>query len=725
MKKATNKIITLLTALVMVLGMAITPAFADETGAGAQTGDGIYRIDTDPFSIAGNKIVKSTENNRLYGYNAKMSWTGFGSGTTASPAFIFFNTTSSNEKIKVKDDNGYKYNYINAWVYNPEVKYSTNEDNTKGKTSELVWLLRTGASADATTGDTSYQRARISMNWTGWKLVSLPISQFTKGSQPSSLDYGIYKIDFSVNGWAGSVPSWPDGNHYAYVDAMWFSAETVTAAESFAHDGYISADLGGDNAFTFNTSSQTYASSLADKVTVKKDGAVLTNGYTAGADSKKLNIRFAGNLESGSKYEIDLGNSVLKTVFKVDDAFSGEGKYRIDTDPFSISKNKVVKSMENSRLSDHTAKMSWTGFGETGANAASVFFLSTTDRFKVNDAKYINVWLYNPEVKRSTYSYTDSSGKTYDTSGKISKLILCLRTGDNGVAENGKYLTDDRWCQYYPIEMNWTGWKLVSIPLSDLSKNRSDANLDYGIYKIDFSTNGWEKNIPSWPSGNHYAYVDAMWFSKDAPTAAELTVTETNYDTDGDGYVSADLGGGNTYVFETSSQVSKARAYGAVTVKKDGEILTDGYTIYTASDKLNIKFDEKLKYGSKYELTLGTNLCDLYGNCINAAKTVTLNVEPEFIISDVNVNYNGGKASATAKIKINDGTDRNFVLIVTSKNGDELKGMAATAKTTVTAADGEKTLNTDEISAAESDELTVMLWDGLDTLKPYIGKVSR
>ena len=44
MKKVTNKIITLLTALVMVLGMAITPAFADETGAGAQTGDGIYRI---------------------------------------------------------------------------------------------------------------------------------------------------------------------------------------------------------------------------------------------------------------------------------------------------------------------------------------------------------------------------------------------------------------------------------------------------------------------------------------------------------------------------------------------------------------------------------------------------------------------------------------------------------------------------------------------------------
>ncbi len=715
MKKATNKIITLLTALVMVLGMAITPAFADETGAGAQTGDGIYRIDTDPFGIAGNKIVKSTENNRLYGYNAKMSWTGFGSGTTASPAFIFFNTTSSNEKIKVKDDNGYKYNYINAWVYNPEVKYSTNEDNTKGKTSELVWLLRTGASADATTGDTSYQRARVSMNWTGWKLVSLPISQFTKGSQPSSLDYGIYKIDFSVNGWAGSVPSWPDGNHYAYVDAMWFSAETVTAAESFTHDGYISADLGGDNAFTFNTSSQTYASSLAAKVTVKKDGAVLTDGYTAEADSKKLNIRFAGNLESGSKYEIDLGNSVLKTVFKVDDAFSGEGKYRIDTDPFSISNNKVVKSMENSRLSDHTAKMSWTGFGETGANAGSMFFLASTDneRLKITDKyNYINVWLYNPEVKQSTLENK--------IKGRTSQIILLLRTGQNATDRSEVY------CFRYGISMDWTGWKLVSVPISGFTNNRAgSASLDYGIYKIDISTNGWETSVPSWPSGNHYAYVDAMWFSKDAPTAAELTVTETNYDTDGDGYVSADLGGGNTYVFETSSQVSKARAYGAVTVKKDGEILTDGYTIDTASDKLNIKFDEKLKYGSTYELTLGTNLCDLYGNCINAAKTVTLNVEPEFIISDVNVNYNGGKASATAKIKINDGTDRNFVLIVTSKNGDELKEMAATVKTTVTAADGEITLNTDEISAAESDKLTVMLWDGLDTLKPYIGKVSR
>ena len=712
MKKVTNKIITLLTALVMVLGMAITPAFADETGGDAQTGDGIYRIDTDPFGIAGTKIVKSTENNRLYGYNAKMSWTGYGSGTTASPAFIFFNTTSSNEKIKVKDDNGgYKYNYINAWVYNPEVKYSTFENNTKGKTSELVWLLRTGASADATTGDTSYQMARVSMNWTGWKLVSLPITQFTKGSQPSSLDYGIYKIDFSVNGWTGSVPSWPAGNHYAYVDAMWFSAETVTAAESFTHDGYISADLGGDNTFTFNTSSETYASSLAAKVTVKKDGAVLTDGYTAEADSDKLNIKFDGNLESGSKYEIDLGNSVLKTIFKVDDVFSGDGIYRIDTDPFSISGNKVVKSMENNRLSDHTAKMSWTGYGESGANAASIFFLASTDteRLKITDKyNYINVWLYNPEVKQSTL---DNNIK-----GRTSQIILLLRTGKSATDRTENY------CFRYGISMDWTGWKLVSVPISSFTKNNID-NLDYGIYKIDISTNGWQTSVPSWPSGNHYAYVDAMWFSKEAPTAADLTVTETNY-ADGDGYVSADLGGDNTFVFETSSQVSKARAYGAVTVKKDGEVLTDGYTIDTASDKLNIKFDEKLKYGSTYELTLGTDLCDLYGNCIETAKTVTLNVEPEFTISDVKVNYNGGKASATAKIKINDGTDRSFVLILTSKNGETLKEMAATAKTTVSTADGEKILNTDEISAAEGDELTIMLWDGLDTLKPYMGKVS-
>ena len=684
MKKVTNKIITLLTALVMVLGMAITPAFADETGAGAQTGDGIYRIDTDPFSLG--DVVKSTENNRLYGYNSKMSW------GSAGKVFSFFRTLSSGEKIKTTG-----YNYINAWIYNPEVK------QVDSKTCGLNWVLYTGESQDDIKGN-FYFRAKITMDWTGWKLVSIPLTSFAANNNESAnLSNGIYNV----------TQSWPDGNHYAYVDAMWFSAETVTAAESFTHDGYISADLGGDNAFTFNTSSQTYASSLADKVTVKKDGAVLTNGYTAEADSKKLNIRFAGNLESGSKYEIDLGNSVLKTVFKVDDAFSGEGKYRIDTDPFSITGTKAVKSMENSRLSDHTAKMSWTGLDEPKTkDAGAYFFLASTDdeRLKITDKyNYINVWLYNPEVKQSTLENK--------IKGRTSQIILLLRTGQNATNR------EDIYCFRYGISMDWTGWKLVSVPISSFTQNRT-GNLDYGIYKIDISTNGWETAVPSWPSGNHYAYVDAMWFSKDAPTAAELTVTETNYDADGDGYVSADLGGGNTYVFETSSQVSKARAYGAVTVKKDGEILTDGYTIDTASDKLNIKFDEKLKYGSTYELTLGTNLCDLYGNCINAAKTVTLNVEPEFIISDVNVNYNGGKASATAKIKINDGTDRNFVLIVTSKNGDELKEMAATVKTTVTAADGEKTLNTDEISAAEGDKLTVMLWDGLDTLKPYIGKVN-
>ena len=293
-----------------------------------------------------------------------------------------------------------------------------------------------------------------------------------------------------------------------------------------------------------------------------------------------------------------------------DDVLTGDGIYRIDANPFDIAKNTLEKSTENNRLYDYNAKLSW------GSATKDFCFFNTAnfnEKIKTTGYNYINAWIYNPEIKQ-----VDSK--------------TC---GLNWVLITGSSADDVSAFSYYrsTVTMNWTGWKLISLKLpGGFQKQKADANLDYGIYKISLNANGWTGNTQSWPSENNFAYVDAMWLSKQAPKT-ELSVTAADYADDG-GYVPADLGGDNTFVFETSSQVSQVRASGAVTMKKDGEILKSGYTLNAESDKLNIIFNNKLQNLSKYEITLGENLCDIYGNFISESKTVVLNTEPEYVISE-------------------------------------------------------------------------------------------
>lgn len=99
--------------------------------------------------------------------------------------------------------------YINAWIYNPEPKYTFD-----GKTFAefLIVLGHRGATGDDNSA--AYHGVAVAANWSGWKLISIPLSEW-KGVSDTSTPYitnGIYHIYISCN--MSNYPLDADGNVY-------------------------------------------------------------------------------------------------------------------------------------------------------------------------------------------------------------------------------------------------------------------------------------------------------------------------------------------------------------------------------------------------------------------------------------------------------------------------------------------------------------------------------
>lgn len=703
-----KKIILFILVFAMAVGgVGIPPASAYADGGDMLSGEGIYSFSIeDAFGIDKTAVERSTENNRLYDYNAKMSWAGFGSGVKASPAFIYFNAPTDGERINVSG-----YNYINMWMYNPEVKKSTHA-KTLDKISQMILLLRTGQNA-ADRSEAWCYRYGIPMDWTGWKLVSIPLSKFTNNRPGSAnLDYGIYKVDLGVNGWESLVPSWPDGEHCAYLDAIWLSQDapktdlTVTGTSYGYGEGYVPADLGGDNTFVFETTSQPSETDALGAVTVKKDGEILSDGYTVGSESDKLKVIFDTPLQSGSTYDItvaenlydiygnilgieyeanftveapskffkitdstvqngaenvplDLGGektvkitfnnpvdgadlsasvSILLNGIKLYDGYSIEadenivyikmnadlepnGEYTIEfdgkfrdandnpitgtksisfktvnrseqsgviweyTDVSSIeSSSNLLHSSENNRRNKDNAKLTW----GTVNKMFSFFYTDDADKkFRATGYSYINAWIYNPEVKRND-------------ANRISNVIWILRTGNSDSDVSGMFY------YMYKLPMDWTGWKLVSVPIADFANGKDGSSLDYGIYRVSLEVNGWTGIVPAWTQNDNYAYVDMMWFSKEAPNNFVYVGSgfPNNYD--------------NIPAKDTCIELAFTNALSyaeddAVTLEKASDGETADVLVTCSGSRMTVSAREALEPDTEYCLKIGTGVYDENG----------------------------------------------------------------------------------------------------------------
>lgn len=270
----------------------------------------------------------------------------------------------------------------------------------------------------------------------------------------------------------------------------------------------------------------------------------------------------------------------------------------------NISGNdKMEVSYEHPRLTDLNSKISW----EAG-KGKDFFFLNVSNpdqKISVVNYSYINMWVYNDKVC-----------KTSD--GKISQLSWIIKTG-NSPTDMGNYYFR------YKLSVDWTGWKLVSVPLNSFNKEKPEADLKNGVYQVFFSANNWVHNTVKWEEA-HSLNVERVWFSK-TPPASSFGVTGTSIE-NGAGYVPKDLGGNHTYTITADQKFAEAGTAGHVEVEQDEQTLSDDlYSINVNGRELNIVFSEDLTVGSTYTIRLKSGIYDLDGNLLKNPEEYSFTVE--------------------------------------------------------------------------------------------------
>lgn len=614
---------------------------------------------------------------------------------------ILFQTENPADKINVSD-----YQYINAWMYNPEVK-----KNSDGNISALPWILRTGESKDDVS-QLGYFRYPISMDWTGWKLVSVPLANFSARNGNSKLSYGLYAVSFDPNGWRGDTPWWSDSDNSVDIDAMWLSKEkpeagalTIVGQEYENGIGYVPADLGGDNAFCFTMSRQLFSEIAIDTITVMQEDQPLSGGYAATAEGNELYVAFDQPLAAGKTYKIviqpflqdiygnrpetvwsteftveapsrnfwvsslsiengaknvpvDLGGErsyivtfnnpiandglkkavlILKNGLAVQDGYIaaaeenaivitmdddleyaavyeivlsdtfcdayghpllGERRFAFTTaaqpqedmilwkSGLSLPADSgLVEVSEHNRLGDSSARFCW------GTENAYVWFYNTSspeEKIPVTEYRYLNAWIYNPEIKRSN-------------DGKISALNWLLRTGNTPSDTSGMYY------HRYELSMDWTGWKLVSVPIANFSPG-SGSNLEFGLYGVTLEANGWTSITPPWVEEQNYLDVDVMWFSKTRPGTDTVSYLGSSLPADYEDMPVCDVAVELVY----TNRLSPPGA-GIVSVKCNGAESAAAIQTGIENNRLTVVFTEDLEYDTAYTITVDDTLLDTLG----------------------------------------------------------------------------------------------------------------
>ena len=300
-----------------------------------------------------------------------------------------------------------------------------------------------------------------------------------------------------------------------------------------------------------------------------------------------------------------------------------------------LSVNKDVP-----RLTDVNARLSWDTGGRT------FWMLNTgsdaSKKLPTQNYNYANMWIYNPSTSSSQITWLFYTGESAnDTS-------------------SSRYFR-------YKITANWTGWKLLSVPLGSFSGNSSKASFDYGAYAMRMAVNEWTSDTVKWTK-SHYVNVERIWLSKTAPITP-LDVTDTSYEND-EGFVPSDLGGSKTYTVTMNNEIVDTSVSGKISVLQDSAVVSaDDYTVSVDKEKINITFTENLVKGSTYEIVIGSGIYDTDGNILDENKQYSFNIEvPTKLFRVLNTSVDDGAVDVDTKLGVDFDLGEKPVYTISANN---------------------------------------------------------
>jgi hypothetical protein len=352
---------------------------------------------------------------------------------------------------------------------------------------------------------------------------------------------------------------------------------------------------------------------------------------------------------------------------------------------------------------------SWETTAGTLSNQTAVLFKTNNASAKISTAgmAYVNLRLYNP-------------APTTNFLGRPSQIPLILLTGSSPPDVSGFVY------KHVGIIADWSGWKLVSIPLSDFG-NGNATDFAYGIYEARLAPNQWTQttdrtftpeelskgytnasNYTTWGDRDNYVDVDRVWLSAEAPAATfgdagfsleqtkDVPVTTREY----------------TIALTNAVDASYAEAALNVAVLKNGE-QSDGadysVSIGGGNTQITVTMANNLDYDAYYEIILPDGLRDVFGNPYTGNKEFKFS-SVAYETGDIVIDAETYSVSVSVSGNVPAGT----ILILAEKNDGRMQ-QAATAVYS----------GGDTISATLSDKptsgsaLRAFLWNGISGMVPY------
>jgi len=273
--------------------------------------DGVYEVFSTKSSSAISSTTKLSENTGICRLYEQSAWWNAGEDANAQ---IFF------DEVDVSNAQ-----YMYMWAYS-EV----------ANDSEFLAVVYTN------NGSNSYFRQKVTVDWTGWKLIELPMSGFAKANNPDWSEAA--RIVMCSNGWdVTKVP----GTEIAF-EKIWFSDEVI---RSFKADS-ASPDSGNTNMPCIYGDFVLHMSNPVSKIL--PDAFVLVSAddeseyaVNAVAEGNDICITYDEELDEGTVYSLK-----AKGIYDIfGQEFSDDSAYSFKTSGGILSAKDIVLTKNGKALS--------------------------------------------------------------------------------------------------------------------------------------------------------------------------------------------------------------------------------------------------------------------------------------------------------------------------------------------------------------------------------------
>ena len=291
---------------------------------------------------------------------------------------------------------------------------------------------------------------------------------------------------------------------------------------------------------------------------------------------------------------------------------STENPYAVAESELIIDHNRA--SLSNGSLATTNTRVSAKSLKLSSGTSRKEATCTLNNPINITDYSYINMWVYLDENPQ----YLKDDGET------VATPKFKLRLNDGSVnAQTGNSCTETL--------LDWQGWKLMTIPLSSFTVSGGTLNTaNIGAFKVITNENGWTSFKESVD-----IYLDKIWFSKEAPTAASPIITNV---------ISAN-GDSNFRLLDSAIELSinknaVLKNTSTFTVTADSGAVVSATPYLIAPGKVALFLGNKLIDNTTYTVNVAADALFDGDGFANEAATFTFTTRPAEFKADAPVAYN-------------------------------------------------------------------------------------